>query len=114
MLTSLQPHFSSCAWPCPAAMNRIMHCFPTPQPLLVNLSAMPNGIAWHNGSLWVASLEPYKSCRIYRLDNADRYALERQAAKLSDLVLVRGDLPFDIYHGWEFCRHDMGWLLLVG
>ncbi|KAI7835674.1 hypothetical protein COHA_010413 [Chlorella ohadii] len=74
------------------------------QPLLVNLSAMPNGIAWHNGSLWVASLEPYKSCRIYRLDNADRYALERQAAKLSDLVLVRGDLPFDIYHGWKFIR----------
>lgn len=46
-----------------------------------------------------ASLEPYKSCRIYRLDNADRYALEKRAAKLSDLKVVRGDLPFDIYHG---------------
>ena len=69
------------------------------QPLLVNRSAMPNGIAWHNGSLWVASLEPFKSCRIYRLDNADRYALERRTAKPSDLVLVRGDLPFDFLHG---------------
>ena len=46
-----------------------------------------------------ASLKPYKSCRIYRLDNADRYALEKRAAKLSDLKVVRGDLPFDIYHG---------------
>lgn len=43
---------------CPPVVRlSCMHKYPAPacpQPLLVNLSAMPNGIAWHNGSLWVA------------------------------------------------------------
>lgn len=50
---------------------RAHHCCPQcpaqPTPLQVivsDLSSMPNGIAWNNGSLFIASLDPYKSCRV--------------------------------------------------
>lgn len=74
--------------------------YPTPhlQPVALNLP-IPNGVAWRNGALYIGSLDPGKSCRIYRLDNADRYALEKRSATLSDLKVVRGDLPTDRHHG---------------
>lgn len=74
---------------------------PPLQTIVPNLSAMPNGIAYNGGSLFIASLDPYKSCTIYRLDNVDQYALEKRAASLADLVVVRADLPFDFWHGWK-------------
>ncbi|KAL4438192.1 hypothetical protein ABPG77_010553 [Micractinium sp. CCAP 211/92] len=72
--------------------------------LVANLSSMPNGIAWNGGSLFIASLDPYKSCTLYRLDNVDTFALGKKAASLADLAVVRDDLPFDFWHGWKFIR----------
>ncbi|KAL4438194.1 hypothetical protein ABPG77_010555 [Micractinium sp. CCAP 211/92] len=74
------------------------------QVIVSDLSSMPNGIAWNNGSLFIASLDPYKSCRLYRLDNVDTFALGKKAATLKDLVLIRDDLPIDRWHGWKFIR----------
>lgn len=71
---------------------------PHPQPVALNLP-IPNGVAWRNGALYIGTLDPGKSCRIYRLDNADRFALEKRSATLSDLKVVRGDLPTDHPHG---------------
>lgn len=34
------------------------------QTLVENLSSLPNGIAWNGGSLFIASLNPYKSCTV--------------------------------------------------
>lgn len=34
----------------------------------------------------------------------DQYALQQRTAQLSDLVLIRDDLPFDFWHGWKFVR----------
>ncbi|KAL4448481.1 hypothetical protein ABPG75_005700 [Micractinium tetrahymenae] len=70
--------------------------------LVENLSSLPNGIAWNAGSLFIASLNPYKSCTLYRLDDVDSFALGRRTATLADLKMVRDDLPF--WHGWKFIR----------
>ena len=70
------------------------------QIIVANLSSMPNGVAYHEGSLYIASLTPYQSCTLYRLDNVDSYALTRTTAQLSDLVVIRDDLPIDFWHGW--------------
>ncbi|KAL4448480.1 hypothetical protein ABPG75_005699 [Micractinium tetrahymenae] len=74
------------------------------QVIVKGLSSMPNGIAWSNGSLFIASLDPYKSCRLYRLDSVDSFALSKTTASLDDLVLIRDDLPIDFWHGWKFIR----------
>lgn len=66
---------------------------------MVGLLPNPNGVAWRQGSLYIGSMENDKRCGIFRLDNADRFALERRTAQLSDLVLVRGDLPTAAAHG---------------
>ena len=36
------------------------------QVIVSGLSSMPNGIAWNGGSLFIASLDPYKSCTVGR------------------------------------------------
>lgn len=74
------------------------------QVIVKGLSSMPNGIAWNGGSLFIASLDPYKSCTLYRLDNVDSFALGKKTATLADLAVVRDDLPIDFWHGWKFIR----------
>ena len=37
------------------------------QVIVPALSTMPNGIAWHQGSLYIASLAPYESCKVTEL-----------------------------------------------
>ncbi|PSC67838.1 sorbosone dehydrogenase [Micractinium conductrix] len=74
---------------------------------------MPNGIAWNGGSLFIASLDSYKSCTIYRLDNADSYALDKRTASKADLAVVLDNLPIDFWHGWKFIRFGPDGLLYV-
>ncbi len=55
---------------------------------------MPNGVAWRDGSLYVAEID-----KIWRFDDIDH--------KLDDPpkpVLVLDDLPDDRHHGWKFIR----------
>ena len=42
--------------------------------------ARAQGIAYRQGSLFILSLDPYKSCKLYRLDNVDLFALNRQVS----------------------------------
>ena len=46
--------------------------------------ATPNGIAWHNGSLFVATISS-----IYRLDDIDSYALANKV-RLPPCTLLHG------------------------
>ena len=43
-------------------------------------SLRAQGVAYRDGSLYIASLDPYKSCTLYRLDNVDSYALQRKVS----------------------------------
>ncbi|KAI7837423.1 hypothetical protein COHA_008735 [Chlorella ohadii] len=73
------------------------------QPVVVGVPS-PNGVAWRKGSLYIGSMDAGRSCRIYRLDNADWFALNRRSATLSDLKIVRGDLPTALAHGAKVVR----------
>ncbi|NIV18007.1 MAG: sorbosone dehydrogenase family protein [Woeseiaceae bacterium] len=53
---------------------------------------MPNGIAFHLGSLYVAELD-----RITRYDN-----IENRLTNMPDPVLVTADLPGERHHGWRY------------
>ena len=55
---------------------------------------MPNGIAFHNGSLYVAEVS-----RIIRFDN-----IEQLLAKPPKPVVVNDEFPFETHHGWRFIR----------
>ncbi|MGE5531337.1 MAG: PQQ-dependent sugar dehydrogenase [Bacteroidota bacterium] len=52
----------------------------------------PNGVAFRNGSLYVAEIS-----RIIRFDN-----IEQRLDNPPEPVLVRGDFPSDVAHGWKF------------
>ncbi len=58
--------------------------------LVPGLASMPNGIAWYKGSLFIASLSPYQSCTLYRVDNVDQLALAR---KVGMPPRLHGQLP---------------------
>lgn len=49
-----------------ALPNRALRCALPWQVIVSGLSSMPNGIAWNGGSLFIASLDPYKSCTVGR------------------------------------------------
>lgn len=53
---------------------------------------MPNGVAFHNGSLYVAEVS-----KIWRFDN-----IEDNLANPPKPVLVKGDLPTEDHHGWKY------------
>lgn len=53
---------------------------------------MPNGIAFHNGSLYVAEVH-----RIWRMDN-----IEASLDKPPKPVIIRNDLPNSTHHGWRY------------
>lgn len=66
---------------------------------------MPNGIAWRNGSLFIASMVPYASCTVYRLDDVDKYALKQKPVPANpNLKVVLDHCPIDFWHGWKFIR----------
>ncbi|EFN51145.1 hypothetical protein CHLNCDRAFT_55316 [Chlorella variabilis] len=73
-------------------------------PIVKALSPMPNGIAWSRGSLFIASQDPDVSCKLYRLDDVDSYALTKRTARLADLKLVLSSCPPTGTHGWKFIR----------
>lgn len=53
---------------------------------------MPNGLAFHKGSLYIAAVD-----QIIRLDN-----IEQNLTKPPKSVLIRDDLPTSKHHGWRF------------
>src|SRR4051812_43970451 len=53
---------------------------------------MPNGVAFHNGALYVAEVN-----RILRYDN-----IEAALSALLKPIIVRDDLPTETHHGWKF------------
>jgi glucose/arabinose dehydrogenase len=55
---------------------------------------MPNGVAFHNGSLYVA-----ENSRIIRYDN-----IEANLATPPAMVVVYPSLPREAHHGWKFIR----------
>jgi hypothetical protein len=68
------------------------------------LSSMPNGIAWNAGSLYIASLAPYESCTLYRLDNVDEYALKTRVSCCDNALLTMECLPsLETSHGPPPC-----------
>jgi glucose/arabinose dehydrogenase len=56
--------------------------------------SMPNGVAWRDGSLWVAEIH-----RVLRYDDLDRHL-----DSPPDPVVVKDDLPTERHHGWRFLR----------
>ena len=55
---------------------------------------MPNGVAWKDGSLWVAEVE-----RVIRFDDLDHH-LDRPPAP----VVVNASFPRNPAHGWKYLR----------
>ena len=55
---------------------------------------MPNGVAWRDGSLWVAELT-----RVLRYDDLDEHL-----DKPPEPVVVKDGLPSERHHGWKFIR----------
>ena len=53
---------------------------------------MPNGVAFKNGSLYVAEVS-----RVRRYDN-----IEQQLKSLPEAVIIRDDFPTDKHHGWKY------------
>ncbi len=62
---------------------------------------MPNGVAYRNGSLYVAEVH-----RILRFDDIDRHLDDPPKP-----VVIRDDLPRERWHGWKYIRFGPdGWL----
>ena len=55
---------------------------------------MPNGVAFHDGSLYVAEVN-----RVLRFDN-----IESRLANPPEPVVVSSAFPSDTWHGWKFIR----------
>lgn len=53
---------------------------------------MPNGVAFKDGSLYIAEVD-----KIWRIDN-----IEDHLTDPPQKVLVRGDFPTDKHHGWKY------------
>ena len=69
---------------------------------------MPNGVAWHDGSLFVAEVS-----RVLRYDGLRDWLDGREGAPLPKPVVVRDDFPKDRHHGWKFIRFGPDGLLYV-
>jgi len=52
----------------------------------------PNGVAWHDGSLFVAEIS-----RITRYDDIDNRIVNPPAP-----IVVRNDYPTELHHGWKY------------
>ncbi len=62
---------------------------------------MPNGVAFHDGALYVAEVN-----RILRYDNIEAHLKDPPAP-----IVVYGGFPRDRHHGWKFIRFGPdGWL----
>jgi len=66
--------------------------------ILVEGWTMPNGVAFANGSLYVAEVS-----RLWRFDDVEAHVLEGKPLKR---VLVRDNWPMDTHHGWKFIRFN--------
>ena len=67
---------------------------------------MPNGVAWREGSLYVA-----ERSRILRFDDVDRRFLGSEPTAAPEPVVVRGDYPSERHHGWKYIAFGPdGWL----
>ena len=55
---------------------------------------VPNGVAWRDGSLFVAEID-----RVLRFDDIDE-----RLEDPPEPVLVSADFPSDTHHGWKFIR----------
>ena len=55
---------------------------------------MPNGVAFHNGSLYVAEIS-----QVLRYDN-----IEANLYNPPEPVVVKDDFPSETHHGWKFIR----------
>ena len=53
---------------------------------------MPNGLAFHNQSLYIAAVD-----KLYRMDN-----IEANLANPPPLKLIRDDFPVESHHGWRY------------
>eukprot|EP00899_Mesostigma_viride_P004977 jgi/Mesvir1/14480/Mv05187-RA.1 len=62
---------------------------------VINNRNIPNGIAWRNGSLFVAEVTS-----VWRYDNVDTHALA--GSMFPAPTLVKGDLPGEFEHGWRY------------
>jgi glucose/arabinose dehydrogenase len=61
----------------------------------------PNGVAWRDGSLWVAEVH-----RILRFD-----AIDDRVDDPPDAIVVRDDYPTERHHGWKWIAFGPdGWL----
>jgi len=59
---------------------------------IVSGMASPNGVAFHNGSLYIAEIS-----KVWRLDN-----IESQLANPPKPVLVSNNFPDEKHHGWKY------------
>jgi glucose/arabinose dehydrogenase len=64
---------------------------------------MPNGVAFKNGSLYVAEVS-----RVLRFDNIEQHLKDPPAP-----VVVSTSLPKETYHGWKFIRFGPDDLLYI-
>lgn len=64
----------------------------------------PNGVAFHNGSLYVAEIS-----RILRFDNIEK----ADSSSTAKPVVLRSDYPQDTHHGWKYIAVGPdGWLYI--
>jgi glucose/arabinose dehydrogenase len=64
---------------------------------------MPNGVAFKNGSLYVAEVS-----RVLRYDN-----IEDRLKNPPEPVIIKDDYPTDTHHGWKFIRFGPDSMLYV-
>ena len=64
------------------------------QPIIASNLNMPNGVAYKDGSLYVAEVN-----RIIRFDHVNQ-----QLANMPKPVVVNGQFPSDKHHGWKYLR----------
>ncbi|MBI4547799.1 MAG: sorbosone dehydrogenase family protein [Ignavibacteriae bacterium] len=64
---------------------------------------MPNGVAFRNGSLYVAEVN-----RVLRYDN-----IENNLTKIPEPVVVNDSFPSHTHHGWKFIRFGLDGRLYV-
>ncbi len=60
--------------------------------LLASNLNMPNGLAFHDGDLYIAAVD-----KLYRIDD-----IEKNLTTQHRLTLIRDDFPKDQHHGWRY------------